>query len=196
MAVIDSGASNIYLTINAPKQRVDSNAPTVRVSTADGTPQVSSVSCDFALPHIPANFPKSGHVMPGFTENLVGIGVICDAGYTVTFSAAVVTIYNQHDTPVIHVWQDQSEPWFWRMSLLPDKATVLLPTSIPPPKHTSLQAFSAYDLPSVEALVRYFPTAAGFPVRDTWIKAIQSGNFKSWTGLTLQNATKYCPMAK
>ena len=73
---------------------------------------------------------------------------------------------------------------------------VLLPTSSPPPMHTSLQAFSAYDLPSVEALVRYFHAAAGFPVRDTWIKAIQAGNFKSWLGLTLQNATKYFPMSK
>ena len=84
-AVIDSGASNIYLTINAPKQQVDSNAPTVRVRTADGTPQVSSASCELALPHLPANSPKSGYVMPGFTENLVGIGAMCYAGYTVTF---------------------------------------------------------------------------------------------------------------
>ena len=67
-AVIDSGASNIYLTVNAPKQQVDKKAPTVRVSTADGTPQVSSASCDFALPHIPADFPKSGHVMPGLLK--------------------------------------------------------------------------------------------------------------------------------
>ena len=114
-AVIDSGASNIYLTINAPKQRVDSNTPTVCVGTADGTPQVSSASCDLALPNLPAKFPKSGHVMPGFTENLVGIGAMCDAGYTVTFLAAVVTIYNQHGTLVIHGWRDQRGPRIWRM---------------------------------------------------------------------------------
>ena len=100
--MIDSGASNIYQTINAPKQRVDSNAPTVRVGTTDVIPQVPFASCDLALPHLPAKFPKSGHIMPGFTENLVGIGAICDAGYTVTFSASVVTIYNQHGALVIH----------------------------------------------------------------------------------------------
>ena len=137
--VIYLGASNIYLTINAPKQQVDSNAPTVRIDTADRTPQVSSASCDLALPHLPANFPKSGHVMSGFTENLVGIGAMCDAGYTVTFSASVVTIYNQHGTPFIHEWRDQNGPRIWRMSFLPDKATMPLPTSIPPPMYTSLQ---------------------------------------------------------
>ena len=161
------GSSNKFLTIKAPKQRFDKNAPTVRVGTADGTPQVSSASCDLALPHLPADFPKSGHVMPGFTENLVGIGVMCDVGYIVIFSASVVTIYNQHDTLVIHGWRNQNVPQLWCMLLLPDKATLLLTTSIPPPMHTSLQAFSAYDLPSVESLVRYFHAVAGFPVQDT-----------------------------
>ena len=113
--VIESGASNIYLTINSPKQRVDKNAPKVRVGTADGTPQVSSASCDLSLPHLPEFFPKSGHAMPRFNENLVGIGAVFDTGYTVTFSASVVTIYNQNGTPVIHGWWDQNRPRIWRM---------------------------------------------------------------------------------
>ena len=73
---------------------------------------------------------------------------------------------------------------------------VPLPTSSLPPMHTYLQAFSAYDLTSVEALIRYFHAAAVFPVRDTWMKTIQAGNFRSWPGLTLKNTTKYCPMSK
>ena len=51
-------------------------------------------------------------------------------------------------------------------------------------------------LPSVEALIRYFHAAAGFPVRDTWLRAIKTGNFTSWPVLTYQNATKYCPTSK
>ena len=33
----------------------------------------------------------------------------------------------------------------------------------------------------------------GFPVKSTWIKAIKNGNYESWTGLTYNNAAKYCP---
>ena len=51
---------------------------------------------------------------------------------------------------------------------------------------------SAYDLPSVEALVIYFHADAGYPVIDTWLKAIKAGNYDSWLGLTYINATKYC----
>ena len=60
---------------------------------------------------------------------------------------------------------------------------------------TTLKAYSAYDLPSVEAVIHYFHEAAGYPVRSTWLKAISAGNYSSWPGLTLANATKYFPSA-
>ena len=60
---------------------------------------------------------------------------------------------------------------------------------------TNLRAYSAYDLPSMESLVRYFHAAAGFPVRTTWLQAIKVGNYRTYPGLTLANATSYCPSA-
>ena len=63
------------------------------------------------------------------------------------------------------------------------------------PTETTLDAFSAYDLPSVEALVKYFHAAAGYPVRSEWLAAIKAGNYASWPGLTYSNARRYCPLA-
>ena len=60
---------------------------------------------------------------------------------------------------------------------------------------TNLKTYSAYDLPSMEALVRYLHAAAGFPVSTTWLKAIKVGNYRTWSGLTLANSTAYCPSA-
>ena len=75
---------------------------------------------------------------------------------------------------------------------LPTNPEDVLPLSSAPAVHkTSLQDFSAYVLPSVETLVRYFHAAVGFPVRNTWLKYIKAGNFASWPGLTYQNAAKY-----
>ena len=59
----------------------------------------------------------------------------------------------------------------------------------------TLAAYSAYNLPSVAALICYFHAAAWYPVRSTWLKAISAGNYSLWPGLTLANATKYCPSA-
>ena len=55
---------------------------------------------------------------------------------------------------------------------------------------------SAYDLPRVAALIIYFHAADGYLVRSTWLKAIGAGDYSSWPGLTLANATKYCPSAE
>ena len=57
--------------------------------------------------------------------------------------------------------------------------------------YSNLQALSAYELTSVEALVNYFHAATGFPVKSTWLDDIKDGNFASWPGLTYQNAAKY-----
>ena len=71
------------------------------------------------------------------------------------------------------------------MSIIPN------PVNMPPlpndHKTTTLQAFSAYDLLILEALIRYFHAAAGFPVRGTCLKYIKAGKFALWTGLTYQN---------
>ena len=47
------------------------------------------------------------------------------------------------------------------------------------PDEATLEAYSAYNLPSVEALVKYFYAASGYPVRSTWLTAIKNSNFKT-----------------
>ena len=57
----------------------------------------------------------------------------------------------------------------------------------------SLQVYSAYDIPSLEALARLFNSAAEYPVKATWLKVIKAGIYDAWPGLTYSNASKYCP---
>ena len=108
--------------------------------------------------------------MKGFHENLVGIGPLCDAKYLVLFNNEAVTIISPTGTPVLTGWREDTGNCLWRMSLLPDAKDVTTDAKSPGVTATSLVAYSAYDLPSVEALVRYFRTAAGYPVKDTWLK--------------------------
>ena len=123
----------------------------------------------------------------------MGIGPICNAKYSVLFTEDDVRIISPNGTVVLNGWRETTGHRLWRMSLLPSADTLRPFSGTHRVTESSLAAFSAYDLPSVDALVRYFHAAAGFPVRDTWLKAIKAGNFKSWPGLTLQNASKYCP---
>ena len=131
--------------------------------------------------------------MPTFTDTLVGIGPICDAGYTVTFTSTDVTVYSERGLLILTGWRETQMQKMWRFALSPNKE-LTTPTT-PRNERTSLRAYSAYDLPSVESLVRYLHAAAGFPKNHTWPNGVKAGNFDTWTGLTYSNASKYFPQA-
>jgi hypothetical protein len=46
------------------------------------------------------------------------------------------------------------------------------------------QAHNVYDLPLTSQTVKYLQAAAGFPVKDTWTKAIKAENFNTWPTIT------------
>ena len=130
--------------------------------------------------------------MPGLQQMLICIGLICDVGFTVTFSEDKVVVHDAANRVILPGCCDPEVPpdlWYFNLLLDPQDVPVLAATC----QQASLGAYSAYDLPSVAALVRYLHAAAGFPVRDTWLRAIKDGNYETWPGLTYNNASKYCP---
>ena len=51
----------------------------------------------------------------------------------------------------------------------------------------------AYELPSSEQLVLYLHACAGYPTKETWLKAIRVGNYLSWPGFTTKKVIRNCP---
>jgi hypothetical protein len=41
--------------------------------------------------------------------------------------------------------------------------------------------------------IRYLHATAGFPTKDSWIKAIQNGNYTTWPGITAEVVNKHFP---
>jgi hypothetical protein len=52
---------------------------------------------------------------------------------------------------------------------------------------------NVYDIPSNNQTIKYLYAAAGYPVEDTWVKAINAGNDTTWLGLTATAARKHFP---
>jgi hypothetical protein len=50
-----------------------------------------------------------------------------------------------------------------------------------------------YDIPSINQTIKYLHAAAGYPVKDTSVKAINAGNYTTWPGLTATAARKHFP---
>ena len=183
---MDSGASDIYLTLDAPVTNIDHSAPTSHVGDAAGNCHKSSAQANHLLSSLPV---KEAKIMPTFKHNLFGVGKLCDNGCRVLFDANAVTVFDKHNNSILlQGWRETTGAKLWRFSLLPEDHPA------PPSGYiASPMALNAGDLPSVGALVHYLHAAAGFPVKSTWLAAIKAGNYSSWPGLTYANASKYCP---
>ena len=108
--------------------------------------------------------------MPTFKNTLIGVGPICDANCTVVFNKEDVTLLSPQGKPILQGWREYKLPRLWIFALSPDKIKERLYTTTSQKKP---EANNVYDLPSVEALVRYMHAAAGFPIRSTWLRAIK-----------------------
>ncbi len=52
---------------------------------------------------------------------------------------------------------------------------------------------NVYDIPSITQMIKYLHAAAGYPVKDTWVKTINAGNYTTLPGLTATAARKHFP---
>ena len=129
--------------------------------------------------------------MPLFKNILISLGPMCDADCKVVFTKGKFIIYNPKNSPILTGWRDTEGARLWRIALTPTLEE--LPVIAENDDQTTLKAYSTYDLPSGEARVCYFHVADGFPDRATWLNAIKAGNYRTWPGITLANATAYCP---
>jgi hypothetical protein len=58
-------------------------------------------------------------------------------------------------------------------------------------RHALRQANSVYNLPTTKQAIKWMHAVCGYPVKSTWLKAVQAGNFISWPLLTACNVQKY-----
>ena len=152
-AIVDAGVSGLYFMTGSPLTNVKEYAPKITVGTASGQPFVSKATCEMAHPKLKDKLALDGHIMPGFKHNLAGISKWCDEGCTVKYTKFDVTIYNPQGVPIVRGWREAPPSKLWRMALVPGDKQVMEDHG---GKTVPLSAFSAYDLPSVEALVRFF----------------------------------------
>ena len=48
---------------------------------------------------------------------------------------------------------------------------------------------NVYELPSIEPAIKYLHSAAGFPTKATWLKAIRNGSYLSWPLVNVKMST-------
>ena len=113
--------------------------------------------------------------MPYFANTLVGVGPICDADCKVVFTKQDVTVFSPGGNPILTSWREKELPRLWRLALKPTEKLLMHHT---PKRQTTPSVYSAYDLLSLEALVRYMHAESGFPVKYTWLRTTEKVDLK------------------
>ncbi len=137
---------------------------------------------------------RKADVLPALKQNsLVSVGKLADANYTTIFhpQGEGVTVHKAGTfklrvfrEPVLQGWRDANG--LWRLPQDEHKSVTMRDAS-------NETAANAYNLPSIPEAIKYLHAAAGFPVKETWVKAINNGNYLTWPGLTVEAVNKHFP---
>ncbi len=138
---------------------------------------------------------RKADVLPGLRPNtLISVGKLANADYTTIFHPRGdgVTVHKkgtlkitQWRKPVLQGWRDANG--LWRLSRQDEHKR-----AVQKQKKNEVAA-NVYSLPSITQTIRYLHAAAGFPTKDSWVKAIKNGNYDTWPGLTVDNVKKHFP---
>jgi hypothetical protein len=108
LGVANSGASSHIFSKNAPAIHLNTSAPRIKVSIANGIKSTSSVTAQIKNKRIPSA-AHHGQVMDDFPRTLIGIAPLCNADLNVTFTKHKV-IARDHEGNSIHEgWRNSGE---------------------------------------------------------------------------------------
>ena len=133
------------------------------------------------------------NIVPGLHSTLISVPKLADAGYTTVFNTSGATIYDDYTTqvtatkPPVLVANRCTHTGLWKLPLhakqMESQTT----------QHTKEAINIIFDLPSARQTFLWYHAAAGFPVKETFVKAVRSGNYATWPKLTVNLIHKYMP---
>ena len=121
-AIADTGASDHYFTPTAPVINITTGSKPAILRTATGELKQSTASAHLAIQGIPTNAARTVHIIPGFTNNLLSLGKLCDADCTAKLDKHNLTIYNKEGRQI-----EQQGARLWRVNIAPTPANIIEP---------------------------------------------------------------------
>ena len=199
MVTYDSGADGHYISEH---DRSRAKLPILRrsnkrVGVANGTVCNGKHVTRLPIPRMPPKAAEA-HTFEDFPHSLMSVGKTSDAGTISIFTQDGVTIHDEKDvlitckgTPILIGVRDSNGRY--RIPLVQQRGQWQPRKPSKKAKSILRQANSVYDLPSTEQAIKWMHAVYGYPVKSTWLAAIEAGNFVGWPLLTVSNVKKYYP---
>ena len=74
---------------------INVNRPKTSIKTGTGEINTSTGAAVLTIPAIPTLLAHSGHIMPGFTNNILSLGKRCDADFTATMDKHTLEVHEK-----------------------------------------------------------------------------------------------------
>jgi hypothetical protein len=173
--VIDSGATSNFVPIEMNLPRMGKSNKEVYLP--DNTTLQATYCTELPLKKL-SKRARQADILPGLKTPLISVNKMSEEGYTTIFHPGEegVTVHKTDtitiattEPPVLQGCKAKGKK-LWTVSANDEEKIE--------------QVNTVYNLPSIGQSVRYLHAAAGFPVEESWIKAIKAGNYNTWPNLT------------
>ena len=129
---------------------------------------------------------KTAYKFEDMSLNLLSIGSVCDAGCVSVFKKSEMYVAKEDDIDItlrkepIITGTRNGENDLWQIPLPPAEIKQQEEDTL---FELNNLALSAYKQTNAKDLAKYLHACAGYPVIETWIKAIRNGYYASWPKL-------------
>ena len=182
--VIDSGATSHFIPeeMDLPKKGKSNK----EVYLPDNSKLQAKYQTELPLEQL-SKKAREADILPGLKTPLVSVNKMAEEGYTTIFHPGEegVTVHKQGtvsitttEPPVLQGCKKKGAT-LWTISADDDTKKE--------------RVNKVYDLPSINQTVRYLHAAAGFPTKESWLKAIKAGNFNTWPTITSSTVRRHFP---
>ncbi|KAL7525390.1 hypothetical protein ACHAXR_000989 [Thalassiosira sp. AJA248-18] len=199
MLTYDSGADGNYMS---ERDRKQAGLPILRKSTrrvgvANGDVSLGNNVTTLPIPQL-NHTDTEADTFDDFPHSLLSVGKTSDAGTISIFTKDAVTVHKEEDVlitckgePILIGARDMHGRY--RIPLVQQKGQWQPRKPSKKAKTHLQQANSVYDLPTTEQAIRWMHAVCGYPVKSTWLAAVEAGNYVGWPLLTARNIKKYYP---
>jgi hypothetical protein len=144
------------------------------------------------------------NIVPGLHSTLVSVPKIVDEDSIVVFDKNLAKTYNATITMITAMTEPVLEAprctltGLWLMPLETKTNCSDQNVNIVGDRASNIQGATErvnaiFKLPSTRQTILYHHASAGFPVKETFLNAVQAGNYATWPGLNIAALHKYFP---
>ena len=175
-AVIDSGASNHYLTKNAPCSKAKPIFFGPIVTLPGGDTMQANKQTSLEHPQLSPSANKA-YIFPALkSANLLSVGQLCDDDCYVIFDKQQVLVF-KHNQIILQGHRNHHNG-MWQV-----------PLPLTQQQHFAHGIIKKET--SVNDLINFLHAAAFSPSKSTWIEAVRRNYFVTWPGVTVKAIQKY-----